>query len=401
MKIVRGNSTQIISKVARAQGHSNMKKNFSILMVAMHLDYRIHGGLSRHAYELCKALNRLGCQVFVSCVKNDALHINNKIEVSSFPSIAFLDFLSFNLNLPRKTRDYDIDVVHSQADRGFIFALMKNRPLVVTAHSSMKIGLRAVPRFLFRPSPYFRILTEKCTFMKADKVIAVSKSTSMALQNDYGVSKEKIVCIPNAVDVEKFSPNLSGEIIRRKYEVNGPLLLCVARLEVGRYVEKLIPMVKAVKKEFPNIKLIIVGDGPSKQSLQRLCLRHRLTSSVTLTGSKGDKELPYFYAAADLCVQPMVYTPAIKEFNVLEAMACGKVLVYVDRMGLKNGDEIISEGNPIAVSSDKNFVESIIYLLQNEKKRKELGIVARKAIMERFSWEKVAEKTIEVYESVV
>ena len=97
----------------------------------------------------------------------------------------------------------------------------------------------------------------------------------------------------------------------------------------------------------------------------------------------------------------MVYTPAIKEFNVLEAMACGKVLIYVDRMGLENGEELISEVNPIAVNSDKDFVESIIYLLQNEKKREELGMVARKAIMERFSWEKVAEKTIEVYRSVI
>jgi len=329
------------------------------------------------------------------------MDINNKIKVPAFPNITFLDFLSFNINLPRKIRDYDIDIVHSQGDRGFIFALMKNRPLVVTAHSSIKIGLRAVPRFRFHPSPYFRILTEKYTFMKADKVIAVSKSTGMALQNDYGVNKEKIVCIPNAVDVEKFNPNLNREIIQRKYEVNGPLLLCVTRLDAGRYVEKLIPMVKAVKKEISNIKLIIVGDGPSRQSLQKLCVRHSLTKNVTLTGYKGDEELPYFYAAADLCVQPMVYTPAIKEMNVLEAMACGKVLIYVDRMGPEKVEELISEGNPVAVSNDKDFVESIIYLLQNEKQRKELGMIARKAIMERFSWEKVAEKTIEVYKSVI
>lgn len=378
-----------------------MKKFLNILMVPMYLDYRIRGGLSRHAYELCKALNKLNHQVYVACVENDAMSMTNKIKVPSFQNITFLDFLSFNINLLRKTRNYDIDVVHGQADRGFVFALMKTKPLVVTAHTTMKIGLKAVPRLRYRPSPYFRVLSEKYTFTKADKVIAVSKSTGVALQNDYGVSMEKIVHIPNAVDVNKFNPTLNGETVRRKYKVNGPLLLCVTRLEAGRHVEKLIPMVKAIKKEIPKIKLIVVGDGPSKQVLQELCIRNGLNNNVILTGYKGDEELPYFYAAADLCVQPIVYTPAIKEFNVLEAMACGKVLIYVDRMGLDNGEELVSEVNPIAVNSDKDFVESIITLLQNEKEREERGMVARKAVEERFSWEKVAEQTVEVYSSVI
>lgn len=370
-------------------------------MIAMHLDYRIHGGLSRHTFELCKALKKLRCHVYVSTMENDYMDIDNKIGVPSFPPVTFLDFLSFNMNLPRKTRDYDIDVIHSQADHGVVFALMKKSPLVVTVHTSLKIGLRAVSAARYHPSPYFRALTEKYTFMKADKIIVVSKSLGKSIQNDYGVEEEKIVFIPNAVDVEKFNPNLDGEVVRKKYDVNGPLLVCVTRLDAGRFIEKLIPMVMTVKKEIPNIKLIIVGDGSSKQSLERLRERHALTKNVILAGAKGDDELPYFYAAADLCVSPMVYAPAMKEFNVLEAMACGKALIYVNRIGPENGEELMTKGIPIAVKNDEDFAKSIIFLLQNEKKRKELGSVARKAIMKSFSWEKVAEKTIEIYNSLI
>jgi len=376
----------------------------NILMIAMSLDYRIHGGLSRYTYELCKALNKLGCHVYVSCTdKNTTVDINNKILIPSFPGtgFSFLDFLSFNKNLPRKIRGYEINVIHSQGDHGFVLALMKNRPFVATVHTSFKIGLRTVPSLQFHPSPYFRILTEKCTFMKADKIIVVSKSLSKSIQNDYGVKKEKIVCIPNAVDVEKFNPNLNGGIVRKKYNVNGPLLVCVTRLGTGRFVEKLIPMAKAVKKEIPNITLIIVGDGPSRQSLERLCACHGLTKNVILAGAKGDDELPYFYASADLYVLPMVFTPASKEFSVLEAMASGKAVVYVNRMGSENEGERITNCNPIVANNDKDFASSIIYLLQNEKKRKELGSIARKAILKRFSWEKVAEKTMEVYRSLI
>jgi glycosyltransferase involved in cell wall biosynthesis len=336
-------------------------------------------------------------------MKNDAKVVNNKISVPSFPGtgLSFFDFLSFNTNLPRKIRGYDIDVIHSQGDHGFALTLIKKRPLVVTVHTSMKIGLRAVPRLRYHFSPYFRVLTEKYTFMKADKIIVVSQSLTKSLQEDFGIEKEKIVYIPNAVDIEKFNPSLNGEAIRKKFDVNGPLLVCVTRLDTGRFVEKLIPMVKTVKKEIPNIKLIIVGDGPSKRSLKRQRDRYSLTKNVILAGAKGDKELPYFYAAADLCVLPMVYTPARKEFSVLEAMASGKVVVYVNRMRPMNDVERLCIGNPIAAKDDEDFANLIIYLLQNEKKRKRLGLLARKAIVKNFSWEKVAEKTLEVYKLLI
>ena len=378
-----------------------MDKSLGILMVAMHLDYRIHGGLSRHTYELCKALDKLGCQVYVSCIKNDLMNIKNKIKVSSFPPVTFLDFLSFNMNLLRKTRDYDIDVVHSQGDSGFIFALMKRKPLVVTAHTSRKIGLLAVPKARQHPSPYLRVLTEKYMFMKADKVIVVSTSIGKFIQKECGVKEEKIVYIPNAVDVERFNPNLDGEVIRKKYNVDGPLLLCVTRLERGRFVEKLIPMVKTVAREIPNVKLIIVGDGLLRRSLERLRGRYGLTKNVILVGAKDDNALPYFYAAADLYVLPMVFPPARKEFSVLEAMASGKAVIYVNRMGCDDAEESISNGNPIPAKDDKDFARSIVYLLQDEEKRKELGSIGRKAIVDFFSWEKVAEKTVEVYKSLI
>ena len=268
---------------------------------------------------------------------------------------------------------------------------------MVTAHGSMKI----VSPIRYHPSTYFRLLTKKYTFIKADKIITVSKSVGKSIQNKFGVKEEKIAYIPNAVDVEKFSSGLDGEEIRKEYNVNGPLLVCVTRLDSGRFVEKLIPMVKIVKKEIPNIKIIIVGDGRSRGSLEKLCARYGLTRNVILAGAKGDDDLPYFYAAADLYVLPMVFAPARKEFSVLEAMASGKAVVYVNRMGPENEEERITNCNPIAVSNDKDFASSIIYLLQDEKKRKELGLVGRKAITECFSWEKIAEKTIEIYESII
>jgi len=328
--------------------------------------------------------------------------IKNKISVPSFHlHDRTLDFLSFNFNLKRRILDADINVVHSQGDRGFIFALNKKKPLIVTAHTSMKIGLRALSKSRYHPSPYLRVLTEKCAFKKADKIIVVSESLGNSIRNDYNIKEEKIVYIPNAVDVEKFNPEVNPDIIRKKFNINGPLLLCVARLENGRFVEKLIPTIHEVKKEIPGIKLMLVGDGPARRSFEELLQRHGLEKNIILAGARGDEELPFFYAAADLCISPMVYSPAKKEFNVLEALACGKLLIYVNRLGHKDGEEIITKENPISVNNDQDFASSIIELLQNERKIKKLGSMGREAIVNGYSWAQVAKETIKVYNSVI
>jgi glycosyltransferase involved in cell wall biosynthesis len=371
-------------------------------MIPMYLDYRINGGLSRHAYELSKALDNLDCNVFVACVENDLMEIKNKIQV---PTLHIhertLDFLSFNLNLRRKIQDLNIDVVHSQGDQGFIFALIKKKPLVVTVHTSLKIGLRAFSANHYHPSPYFRVLSEKCIFMKADKIIVVSESLGKSIQNDYNVPDSKIVYIPNAVDIEKFNPNINPEFIRKKFDISGPLLVCVARIENGRFVQKLIPMMQEVKKEIPDIKLIHVGDGPLRLTFERLISRYGLKENILLAGARGDNELPYFYAAADLCVSPMVYSPAKKEFNVLEALASGKPLIYVNRQEQETEEELIAKAIPISVNNDNDFASSIIELIQNDKKRKKLGLIARQAIVKSYSWEQVAKETISVYTSLI
>jgi phosphatidylinositol alpha-1,6-mannosyltransferase len=162
---------------------------------------------------------------------------------------------------------------------------------------------------------------------------------------------------------------------------------------------------KTVLEEIPTAKLIVVGDGPYKPELERRIIQKELTDNIILVGRKADKELPFFYAASDLCVLPMVYPAATKELSVLEALASGKTVVGIQRDAetLLN-EEIVndeSSKNPILVYNEKDFVENIIYLLQNSKKTKALGLKGRKLVEQTFTWKKVAENTLKIYKSVV
>lgn len=379
----------------------SLRRDLKVLMIISHLDYTTRGGGSRHTYELCKALDKLGCQVYVSCLnkpENKLTSIKRIIYVPYCP-IPVLDLASFNINMLRKTRSCEVNVIHSQAADGFIFAFTRRRPFVVTVHGSVKTVMSVASKYRHHISPYFKLLIEKYAVMKADKIICVSELVADFIKASYEVDEDKIEFIPNGVDVEKFNPKLDSEALREKYCVNGPLLLCVTRLSPDRCVTWLIPAVEKVAKEIPDVKLIVVGEGPLRRALERLRNKRGLTERLVFVGAKNDDELPYFYAAADLCILPVAYPAATKELTVLEAMASGKVMVYVDRVGVTRN--ALKIDNPISVNNDKDFVGTITYLLQNEKKRKVLGLAGRKMVTEELSWNKIAQKTIEVYKSLV
>jgi glycosyltransferase involved in cell wall biosynthesis len=370
-----------------------------ILMIANSLNYVMHGGLSRHTYEVCRNLRGLGLKVFVCCMDEPENHEIVFDNIISIPCVSFplLDLLSFNFSMLEVVRKYGIDIVHSQDSYGFIFALAKNRPLIVTVHGSNVRIMKSVKEQLHHITPYLMLPIEKLALIKADKIIAVSRSVAKAIQVDYGIDEEKITCIPNGVDTDTFRPNVDGKRVRLEYDINGPMLLCVTRLQPDRYIQYLIPSIQDVVRQIPDTKLIIVGEGPLKPHLKSQCDHYGLTNNVVLAGPR-DVDLPNFYAAADLYVLPGVHPPATKEMTVLEAMACGKPVVYIERYRSAVEEEYHAN---IIGTNDKNFANTIVSLLQDNKKRKQLGLMAVNDARENFSWKKNAYDTVQLYKSLL
>lgn len=371
-------------------------------MITRSLNYTRYGGLSRHTYELSRALRKMQCNVKIVCMDTRTNAIDDSsqitdgtIQIRTIP-IAGLDLISFNANMLRTIDTKKFDVVHSHSNYGFIFALIKPKPLVATAHGSAKLSLRLVPKFRRHPSLLVQLLAEKATFTKANKVIVVSRVHADVLTSEYGIDEEKIVYIPNGVDIEKFSPSLPSDFVRRRYNVEGPLLLCVSRLGRDRPVERLFPVMKSVRREIPNVKLIVAGGGTRRDSLERSAKREGLGESIVFVGALNDDLLPHFYNAADLLVLPTIFSG---ELTVLEAMACGKVVAYIDRL-TEAPAQPSAHGNPVAARDENSLARQVISLLQDDKTRRKLGAVTRKEIAANFSWEMIALKTIEVYKSL-
>jgi phosphatidylinositol alpha-1,6-mannosyltransferase len=107
------------------------------------------------------------------------------------------------------------------------------------------------------------------------------------------------------VDTREFHPGHDGGPVRERLGLGGrPVVVCVSRLVARKGQDTLIRAWPAVRAAAPDAVLVLVGDGPYRDSLRRLARRHGVTGSVVFAGAPSRAELPAYYAAADVFAMP-------------------------------------------------------------------------------------------------
>ncbi|MDD8019365.1 MAG: glycosyltransferase family 4 protein, partial [Bacteroidota bacterium] len=177
-----------------------------------------------------------------------------------------------------------------------------------------------------------------------------------------------------------------------------PLVGALGRLKKYKSFDHLIEAFVIVKKEIPEAKLVIVGDGDDKPRLVELVNSLGLNSSVTFTGFVNEEEKVEWLNKMHVAVNT-----SAKEgwgLTAIEANACGTTTVSSNVQGLR--DAVIDEetGLLYEYGNREKLAEKIILLLRDEHLRNRL---AQNALIrsKEFDWQIAAEKTMEVIERVV
>ena len=140
--------------------------------------------------------------------------------------------------------------------------------------------------------------------------------------------------------------------------------------------------------------MIVVGDGPYRNELEKIVECCGIKDMVTFVGQKEKQELPQYYSNAEVFI-----LPSQKEGMpnvVLEAMSYGLPIVMTPCEGSK---ELICE-NGYAVSV-KNFTECLVELCNNEVLRAKMGKKSRDLIENYFLWSQTADKYLKLMENVL
>lgn len=255
----------------------------------------------------------------------------------------------------------------------------------------------------------FVCILERMAMLEADLLSSPSIDLASYVASDTGIELSKIQIVRNPVDTKRFTPD--GEIaITNSDKATNPGKVTVffaGRLEERKGIHYLIDAVPEILAACPNVSFIIVGadsntadgnssvlaDLKSRLELSGATTAVRFVSHVPLT------EMPSYYRAADICVVPSLYENA--PYTVLEALATGKPVIGSNAGGTP---EYIADGETgfvVPAKDSKALAQAIITLVNDEGKRKAMGLKARERALELYEKSVIAEQAVASYKLAV
>lgn len=244
----------------------------------------------------------------------------------------------------------------------------------------------------------------------ADLIVTVSYAMKEEL-TQLGFPKEKIQVSYNGVDPQKYNPEaVTGEQIQKVRALYGirddePLILFIGRLVGVKGVDRLIMAMPNILQKIPKAKLVIVGLGDLQEYLVNLVKTMRLDNCVKFRFEfVPEEERILHYAACDVAVFPSLYEPF--GIVVLEAMSMAKPVV-VGAAGISGMREIVIScgeeqcGYHVNPTNPPDIAWGIVSTLENPDRKKWFGQNGRRRVLSEFTWEKIAEKTLGLYEQII
>ena len=356
-----------------------------------------------HISELARGLRSLGHKVVVFSREVEITDRGIPIQELSFPGdhVPFVRNFVFPFRCLGSFEKFDI--VHTQYHPS-IFAgdLAKKtlgKPHVFTYHGFAPTRIWSDIRQRVKMVDH-RIGTFLALRFGVDKIITVSRFLKKELVDSYKFNEDAIRVIYNCIDAERFNPKVEGDEIRRRHGVeNVPLVLYLGRLAPYKGVHHLIRAIPLILRVRPDVKFLIAGSRRYDMlNLPGMAESLGVRDSVIFTGFVPDKLVPKFYACCDIFCYPSLWEGF--GLPVAEAGATGKPVVA---FGVCAIPEVIENGlTGLLVEQDyTKLADAIITLLEDEKMRREMGREARSRISRLFSWHRMVEKTLEVYEEVL
>lgn len=169
---------------------------------------------------------------------------------------------------------------------------------------------------------------EGACLRRAARIHVLSAFSADQLRTLHRIRRDRIVQIPGGVDTERFQPAPDRDAIRDRLGIQRgrPLLFTVRNLEARMGLDSLIRAMATLRRDIPDVLLLIGGTGSMRGTLEGLSASLGLRAHVRFLGFVPDGQLPFYYQAADVFVLP---TRELEGFGLVtvEALACGTPVI--------------------------------------------------------------------------
>lgn len=222
----------------------------------------------------------------------------------------------------------------------------------------------------------------------ADRVIYINSETRTVLE-EFGVESERLVKLYPAVEQMFFETNEDTDVLK-KYNLAQPYIITVARLIARKGVDDLISAYAQLDQTtHGDVRLVVVGDGPEKESLQRHA--EQLFVEPLFLSDIPDTELSILLRHAELFALTPKDVGGDKEgFGIvyLEAAACGLASIGTRHGGVPEAVVHNETGLLVEEGNVEEIHEALTKLLEDKAWAQKLGETGKKRAADTFTWEK-------------
>lgn len=245
----------------------------------------------------------------------------------------------------------------------------------------------------------FRMLERLIPFLS--DTVSVSSRYLLDLALRFGVKEKNIYFAPVGADLKEFKPDIDASMVRRKYNIDTPLVLYIGQLHGAQYIELFLEAAKMVLSKNPEVTFMIVGKGFREKELKDFSSKLGISSRVIFTGAVIPREIPRYVSAADICVAAFKDTEVTRcksPLKIVEYMACGKPTVASNVGEVRR--MLGGVGVLVEPGSASSLADGIVMLINNNDLREDLGRFARIRAEEKYNWSNTTDNLLMAYRKI-
>ena len=392
-----------------------------------------YGGLERHVHDLLRALIERSIEVTLIAPPPTAPAVAASVV---HPDLAaeFIPYRTFPLAGRRGTTVIDrstaypmwglragrralqlvragrIDIVHGFGASVLGYARARRRgegtaPLVMNPQGLEEFGATDPSRAPLKRAAYLPLRKAViASATAADAVIATDRSLEPVVLRHLGIGRDRMVTIPNALDLRTIDANADPEAVARLRDRHGLLpdervLLSVGRLESSKGFHVLLRALAAARDhgglEGLRWRWIAVGDGPNRAALEALAAQLGLERYAHFAGRVSDSEMHAWYELSTLFVHPTLYEGS--SLVTLEAMAHRRAVVASAAGGIPDKVRPGQNGWLVPPGDESALAAAISGAVSDRARLERYGAAGRVIAEREFSWTAAGDATVALY----
>ena len=356
-------------------------------------------GAENAVVNLCKELHQKNIQVYLGIITTKNTYNQEFIDAAHGCGISMLEFncnsrIDFNTiyNLRKFLKQNNIDIIHCHNYKSNFYGLLASMMLKIkrtaTIHNWIKTDYKLkIYSFL-----------DKLIIRKFNTLVVMSEAVKQEIM-ETGIKRNKLVFIANGVDIDRFAVNTDTVGLKRQLgiDMTQKIVGSIGRLAQEKGHIYLIKAFKIIISDYPNTKLLIVGNGELIQNLKSQVTSLQLEDKVVFTGMRTD--IPEILSIMDIFVLPSLIEAM--PMVLLEAMASKKTIIAtnvgsVSRIIRNNETGILI--NPADIDS---LAKGIIYFFKNNSDGNTMVNNAYNLVKSTFSANTMAQSYLKLYSSLL